>query len=43
MFNPIILVIVDITSKALFNSLIELFYSSIGLKMKSCRKFAIYF
>ena len=42
MFNLVVLVIVDITFKILFNSLIESFYLSIDLKIKSYRKFAVY-
>ncbi len=43
MFDPIVLVVVDVVSEVLFNSLVELFYLSIGLEMKSCRKLAIHF
>ncbi len=42
MFDPIILIVIDITSKILFNSLVESFYFSIGLEVKSYRKFIIY-
>ncbi len=42
MFNLIILVIIDIASEVLFNSLIESFYLSIGLKIKDYRKFVIH-
>ncbi len=43
MLNLIILVVIDITSKVLFNSLVESFYLSIDLKIKDCRKFVVYF
>ncbi len=32
-----------IVFKVLFNNLIESFYLSIGLEVKGCKKFAIYF
>ena len=43
MFDPIILIVVDIVSEVLFNSLVKLFYLSIGLGIKGYRKFAIHF
>ena len=43
MFDPIILIVVDIISKILFNSLIESFYLSINLKIKSCKKLIVHF
>ena len=43
MFNPVILIVIDITFKILFNSLIKPFYLSIGLKVKSYRKFIVHF
>ena len=43
MFNLIILIIVNITFEVLFDSLIELFYLSIGLEMKSYGKLVVYF
>ncbi len=43
MFNLVILVVVDIVSEVLFNGLVELFCLSIGLRMKGCRKFVVYF
>jgi len=42
-FDPIILVIINIAFEILFNSLVEPFYLSIGLKMKGYRKFVVYF
>ncbi len=42
MFNLIVLVVVDITSKVLFNSLVESFYLFIYLKVKSYRKFVVH-
>ncbi len=42
MFDLIILVIIDIVSEVLFNSLVELFYLFIGLRVKSCRKLIIH-
>ena len=42
MFDLVILVVVDIVSKVLFNSLVESFYLFIGLKIKSCKKFIIH-
>ena len=41
-FDLIILIIIDITSKVLFNSLVKPFYLSIGLGVKSCRKLVIH-
>ncbi len=41
-FDPVILVIINIVSKVLFNSLVKSFYLSIGLKVKSYRKFIVY-
>ncbi len=43
MFDLIILVAVDIVSKVLFNSLIESFCLSIGLRVKGCKKLVVYF
>ncbi len=43
MFNPVILVIVDIISEVLFNSLVKSFCLSIGLKVKGCRKSVVHF
>ncbi len=42
MFDPIILVVVDIAFEVLFNSLVESFYLSIGLRIKNCKKFVVY-
>ncbi len=42
MFDPIILIIVDITFKVLFNSLIKLFCLFIDLRMKDYKKFVVY-
>ncbi len=42
MFDPIVLIVVNIISEVLFNSLVESFYLSIGLKMKGYRKFTVY-
>ena len=42
MFDPVILIVVDIVSEVLFNSLIKSFYLFIGLKMKNYRKFVVY-
>ena len=42
MFNLIILIVVDIISKVLFNSLIESFCLSIGLEVKGYKKFVIH-
>ncbi len=42
MSNPIILIVVDIVFEILFDGLVESFYLSIGLGIKSCKKFAIY-
>ncbi len=41
-FDLIVLIIINITFKILFNNLIESFYLSIDLKIKNCRKFAVY-
>ncbi len=43
MSNPIILIVIDIISQILFNSLVKSFYLSIGLKIKDYRKFVVYF
>ena len=43
MFDLVILVVVDIAFKILFNSLIESFYLSVGLNIKSYKKIVIYF
>ncbi len=43
MFNPIILVVVDVVSEVLFNNLVESFYLSIGLKVKGYKKLVVYF
>ncbi len=43
MFNPIVLIIVDITFQILFYYLIKSFCLFIGLKIKSCRKLVVYF
>ncbi len=43
MFDLIILVVIDIASEILFNSLVKSFYLSIGLGIKSYKKFAVYF
>ncbi len=43
MFDPVILIVVDIVSKILFNNLVESFYLFIGLKMKDYRKFVVHF
>ena len=43
MFDPIILIVVDIVTKILFNNLIKSFYLSINLKIENCRKFVVYF
>ncbi len=43
MFDPIVLIVVNIISEILFNSLIESFYLSIGLKIKGYKKFIIHF
>ncbi len=42
MFNLIVLIVVDITFKVLFNNLVESFYLSIGLKIKNCRKLIVH-
>ena len=42
-FNLIILIVVDIIFKILFNNLVESFCLPIGLKIKSYRKFIVYF
>ena len=42
MFDPIILIVVDIIFEVLFNSLIKLFYLSIDLKMKNYRKLIVH-
>ncbi len=42
MFNLIILVVIDIVFKILFNNLIKSFYLFIDLKIKNYRKFAVY-
>ncbi len=42
MFDLIILIVIDITSEVLFNSLIKSFYLFIGLKMKGYRKFIVH-
>ena len=34
MFDPVILIVIDITSEILFNNLVESFYLSIDLKIK---------
>ncbi len=43
MFDLIVLIVVDIVFEILFNSLVELFYLSIDLKVKSYKKFVIHF
>ncbi len=43
MFDLVVLVVIDIVFEILFNSLIESFYLFIGLKIKSYRKFIVYF
>ncbi len=43
MFDPIILIVVDIISEVLFNSLIESFYLFINLEIKGYKKFIIHF
>ena len=42
-YNNEDIIIIDIVSEILFNNLIESFYLSIDLKMKSYRKFAIHY
>ncbi len=42
MFDLIILIVVDIISKVLFDSLIKLFCLSINLKVKGYKKFIIH-
>ena len=42
-FDLIILIVVDIAFKVLFNSLIESFYLFIGLRMKRYKKFIVHF
>ncbi len=42
MFNLVILIVVDITSQVLFNSLIEIFYLFIGLEIKGYKKLVIH-
>ncbi len=42
MFDLIILVVVDIVSKVLFDSLVESFYLSIDLKIKGYKKFVVH-
>ncbi len=42
MFNPIVLIIIDIIFKVLLNNLIESFYLSIDLKIKDYKKFVVY-
>ncbi len=42
MFDPVILIVIDITSEILFNNLVESFCLSIDLKIKSYRKFVIH-
>ena len=41
MFDPIVLIVVNIASEILFNNLVESFHLSIDLKMKSYRKFTV--
>jgi hypothetical protein len=43
MFDSIVLVVIDIISKILFEYLIELFYLFVYLKIEYCRQFAIDF
>ncbi len=43
MFNLIVLIVIDIVSKVLFNSLVKLFYLSVDLRIKSYRKLVIHF
>ncbi len=43
MFDLVILIIVDIISEILFNSLVESFYLFIDLRVKSYRKFIVHF
>ncbi len=42
MFDPIILIVVNITSEILFNNLIESFYQSIRLEIKNYKKLAVH-
>ncbi len=42
MFDPVILIVVDIAFEILFNSLIKSFYLSIGLRVKSYKKLVVY-
>ncbi len=42
MFNPVILVVVNIISKILFNNLIKSFYLFIGLKVKNYKKLVVH-
>ncbi len=42
MFDLVILIVIDIVSKVLFNSLIESFCLFIGLRVKGYRKFVIH-
>ncbi len=41
-FDPIVLIVIDIIFKILFNNLIESFYLFIGLKIKGYKKLTIY-
>ncbi len=43
MFDLVILVVINVVSEVLFNSLVESFYLFISLGMKGCRKFVVYF
>ena len=42
MFNPVILVVIDIISQILFYYLVKLFYLSIGLKIKGYKKLVVH-
>jgi len=43
MFDLVVLIVVDIVSKILFDSLVKSFYLSINLEMKGYRKLIVYF
>jgi len=42
MFDPIVLIVVDIVFEVLFDGLIESFYLFIGLKIKDYKKFVVH-
>ena len=42
MFDPVVLIVIDIISEVLFNNLIKSFYLSIGLEIKGYRKLTVH-